>query len=142
MTSTTFSQRTASIPNKENQRTNTKGGPLIMQFVNQYMKCKGYEGTIEYTLEDGVLFGKVQGIKSLISYEGNTIPELEKDFHKSIDAYLDSCKCHGDTPEKPFKGKFNVRISPNLHRKLANYAAAKHQSLNASVEEAIKKLLA
>ena len=49
------------------------------------MKYKGYEGSIEYTLEDKILFGKVQGIKSLISYEGNTIDELEKDFQAASD---------------------------------------------------------
>lgn len=113
-----------------------------MKKTNQYMKYKGYEGSIEYTLEDKILFGKVQGIKSLISYEGNTIDELEKDFQGAVDDYLASCKEDGITPEKPFKGNFNVRIDPSLHEKLANYAVAKHQSLNASVEEAIKRLLA
>lgn len=113
-----------------------------MKFANQYLKYKGYEGSIEYTLEDKVLFGKVQGIRSLLSYEGNTVPELEKDFRETVDAYLDLCKRQGEQPEKPFKGKFNVRIPHELHQELANYAAAKHQSLNASVEEAIRKLLA
>lgn len=113
-----------------------------MKKTNQYMKYKGYEGSIEYTLEDKILFGKVQGIKSLISYEGNTIDELEKDFQGAIDDYLMSCKEDGVIPEKPFKGNFNVRIDPSLHEKLANYAATKHQSLNASVEEAIKRFLA
>lgn len=113
-----------------------------MKFTNQYLKYKGYEGSIEYTLEDKILFGRVQGIKSILTYEGNTIPELENDFHDTIDEYLQVCEENGDKPEKPFKGKFNVRISPKLHQELANYAAAKHQSLNASVEEAIKKLLA
>ncbi|KRM38827.1 HicB protein [Lactobacillus hamsteri DSM 5661 = JCM 6256] len=113
-----------------------------MNSSNRYLKYKGYEGSIEYSLDDGILFGKVQGIKSLISYEGVTIQELEKDFKGAIDDYLNSCKQNGNRPEKPFKGKFNVRISPKLHQELANYAANKHQSLNASVEEAIKKLLA
>lgn len=113
-----------------------------MKKTNQYMKYKGYEGSIEYTLEDKILFGKVQGIKSLISYEGNTIDKLEKDFQGAIDDYLMSCKEDGVIPEKPFKGNFNVRIDPSLHEKLANYAATKHQSLNASVEEAIKRFLA
>lgn len=113
-----------------------------MNKSNQYMKYKGYEGSIEYTLEDKILFGKVQGIKSLISYQGNTIDELENDFHGAVDDYLESCKEDHIEPEKPFKGNFNVRIDPKLHEKLANYAVSKHQSLNASVEEAIKKLLA
>lgn len=112
-----------------------------MKSTNKYMNYKGYEGSIEYSLDDKILFGKVQGIKSLISYEGNTINKLEQDFHEAVDDYLDNCKRNGDKPEKPFKGKFNVRISPQLHKELANYAMANHQSLNASVEEAIEKLL-
>ena len=56
------------------------------------MDYKGYTGSIEYSEEDGVLFGKVQGIRSLVSYEGTTAEELVRDFHEAVDEYLILCK--------------------------------------------------
>jgi hypothetical protein len=67
------------------------------------LSYKNYNGTMEYSWEDQCLFGKVTGIKSLISYEGNSIPELEEDFHKQIDAYLEDCNKRGIQAESPQK---------------------------------------
>jgi predicted HicB family RNase H-like nuclease len=67
------------------------------------LSYKKYNGSIEYSWEDQCLFGEVIGIKSLISYEGNSIPELEEDFHKQIDAYLDDCSERGIQAEAPQK---------------------------------------
>lgn len=108
----------------------------------QLMHYRGYDGSVEYSLTDDVLFGKVQGIRSLLSYEGNTLPELKQDFHDTVDDYLQTCQEQQEEPEQAFKGSFNVRIKPELYRKLAIFAADKHQSINASVEEAIEKELA
>lgn len=105
------------------------------------LSYKGYHGTVEYSLEDQVLFGKVIDINSLISYEGTTIAELEKDFHGAIDDYLRMCEEHHEKPEKAYTGRFNVRIDSELHRKLALYAANHHESLNASIKEAVKRLV-
>lgn len=105
------------------------------------LSYKGYHGTVEYSLEDQVLYGKVIDLKSLISYEGSTITELKADFKASIDDYLEMCKEHNETPEKSFTGSFNVRISPQLHRQLALYAASHHESLNSSIKEAVEKLV-
>ena len=66
------------------------------------------------TCKDGILYGKVLGIRSLISYEGTSVKELVEDFHTAIDSYLDLCKDNGISPETPYKGSFNVRISPEL----------------------------
>ena len=68
----------------------------------KYLNYKGYTGTIEYSPEDKLLFGKVVGIKGLISYEGITGTELESNFKSTIDDYLVDCKDDGISPEKPF----------------------------------------
>jgi len=96
---------------------------------------------VEYSKEDNCLFGKVVGIKSLLSYEGDSIKELEQDFQKVIDEYLADCKERNVEPELPYKGTFNVRISPELHRNIAVYAIEHGKSLNAAVEEAIRNMV-
>nr|WP_287422452.1 hypothetical protein [Candidatus Brachybacter algidus] len=69
----------------------------------KYLEYKGYSGTIEYSKEDEVLYGKVFGIKDLLSYEGSTGTELEADF-KVIDEYLKDCEAQNTLPKRPFKG--------------------------------------
>ncbi len=85
--------------------------------------------------------GKVVGLKSLISYEGNSVQELKQDFENAIDVYLEECKQRNVEPEQPYKGSFNVRINPDLHRRLALYAMQHNQSLNSAVEEAIEYMV-
>jgi len=106
------------------------------------LEYKKYTGSIEYSPEDGIFYGKVLGIKSLISYEGETGKELEADFKEAIDMYLADCKAEGKTPEKPFKGSFNVRIAASLHKRAALLAAASNTSLNSLVEESIRLRIA
>ncbi len=103
-----------------------------------YLEYKCYTGSIEYSPEDNLLFGKVLGIRSLISYEGETGKSLEKDFKEAIDTYLADCKLDGKTPEKPFKGSFNIRISAKLHQKAALLAMRTKTSLNSLVADAIR----
>lgn len=103
------------------------------------LEYKNYTGTIEYSKEDDLLFGKVMGIKGLISYEGKTGLELESDFKAAIDEYLTDCKLQGIEPEKPFKGNFNVRISAELHQKAALLAMQDKMSLNSFVAESIRE---
>ena len=105
------------------------------------LEYKGYSGSIEYSKEDGLFFGKVLGIKTLISYEGVTGPELERDFKESIDEYIADCKALKIEIEKPFKGSFNVRIPSELHRKAALKAMELNTSLNRFVWESIRDRL-
>ena len=98
---------------------------------------KGYIGSIEPQLETNSLYGKVLYIRDLITYESKTVQELDTEFKASIDDYLDSCSELGKSPDKPFKGSFNIRTGPELHRKAA--LAAKGRSLNAFVCEAIQE---
>ena len=105
--------------------------------MSNLLSYKNYNGTVEYSKEDECLFGKVVGIKSLLSYEGSSVKELETDFENVIDEYLKDCEERGIKPEQPYKGTFNVRISPELHRTIAVYAIEHGKSLNSAVEEAI-----
>ncbi|MEZ5073111.1 MAG: type II toxin-antitoxin system HicB family antitoxin [Bacteroidales bacterium] len=105
----------------------------------RFLEYKGYKGTIEYSKKDDLLYGKVLGIQGLISYEGSSGKDLEEDFIAAIDEYLSDCKQRHITPEKPFKGSFNVRISPELHQKAALLAMEDQISLNSFVAESIRQ---
>ena len=103
---------------------------------------KGYVGSVEFSEADGILYGKVQGIRSLISYEGTTVSELIQDFHDAVDTYLNHCAKTGSEPEKSYKGSFNVRFrDPSLHRRAAIYAYDHNLSLNNVVEESVAEYL-
>lgn len=110
--------------------------------MSNTIEYKGYVGSVEFLEADGVFFGKVMGIRSLISYEGENAKELIADFHGAVDDYLAMCEAEGTVPEKAFKGSFNVRISPELHRQLAISAASNAMTLNGYVERALQKYVA
>lgn len=106
------------------------------------MQYRGYVGSVEVSIEDNVVFGKVLGISDLISYEGRTCEEFIADFHDAIDSYLEMCKAEGLEPDVPYKGTFNVRVSPALHEQLARYAIGTGRSLNSCVQEALERYVA
>ena len=96
------------------------------------MEYKGYVGSVEFSEEDGIFFGKVMGIRSLISYEG-------ADARSLVDDYLLLCEENGKIPEKAYKGSFNIRIAPETHKKLVIHATACQMSLNEYVRETLEK---
>ena len=110
--------------------------------MNNTMEYKGYIGVIEFSAEDMLFYGKVQGIRSLISYEGSDAIELLNDFHDSVDNYLENCKKDGMKPEIAYKGTLNVRLSADTHRQAAVYAMNHGQSLNSFIDSAIREKLA
>ena len=110
--------------------------------MKNLIEYKGYIGSIEFSQEDELFYGKVQGIRTLISYEGTNAQELIEDFHEAVDAYLELCQENGKTPEKAYKGSFNIRVSPELHKKIAIYAMEHDITLNNFVEQSIEKQLA
>ncbi|MCR4690686.1 MAG: type II toxin-antitoxin system HicB family antitoxin [Lachnospiraceae bacterium] len=110
--------------------------------MNNIMEYKGYAGSVEFSEPDGVFYGKVQGIRSLISYEGTNAKELVSDFHKAVDDYLALCESEGTSPEIAYKGSLNVRFkNTDLHRRAAIYAINHQQSLNSLIEEAVEEKL-
>ena len=103
------------------------------------LSYKGYWGRIEFSERDEVFHGKVVGIKSLISFEGDSVKAIKADFRNSINEYLEYCKDEGIQPEKSFKGSFNVRVGSELHRLAALEASVRGVSLNSVVEEALRQ---
>ena len=103
------------------------------------MEYKGYIGSVEFSEEDGVFFGKVMGIRALISYEGTNAKELVEDFHGSVDDYLVLCAEEGVEPEKAYKGSFNIRISPEFHKQAVVCSLSQQITLNRLVENALQK---
>jgi hicB family protein len=101
------------------------------------MTYKGYAGTVEYSEEDGVLFGRIAGIEDVVSYEGESVTELRQAFHESVDDYLEHCASIGKEPNKPYSGKFTLRIDPALHARLAAQAQAMGKSLNQYAAEVL-----
>ena len=87
----------------------------------KHLKYKGYLGTVEPDFENNVLYGKLAFIRDLVTYEASTLAELEQEFKTSVDLYLQSCVEDGKEPDTPFKGVFNVRLDPELHRRGADY---------------------
>ena len=109
--------------------------------MNNTMEYKGYIGSVELSEEDALLYGKVLGIRALISYEGENAADLVADFHGSVDDYLELCAQSGVEPEKAYKGSFNVRISPELHKQAVVTAMAHNMSLNSFVENSIQNAI-
>jgi predicted HicB family RNase H-like nuclease len=107
--------------------------------MKDMMSYKGYYGSVQYSDEDRVFHGKIEFIRSLVSYEGSDVETLRKAFEEAVDDYLELCAEEGRKPEKAFKGTFNVRTGSNLHRKAALFAKAKGTNLNRVVTEALEK---
>lgn len=110
--------------------------------MNNTVEYKGYLGSVEFSEADGLFYGKVMGIRGLLSYEGTNAKELIEDFHGVVDDYLELCAAEGKEPERAYKGNFNVRISPELHKQAVIQATANGLSLNSFVEQAILKSVA
>lgn len=97
---------------------------------DKVLKYKNYIGSVECDLTDKCLFGKILFIDDLITFEGNTIEELEKAFHDMVDDYLETCKEIGKEPQKAYSGTFNIRTTPEIHQTLVEIAKMENVSLN------------
>ncbi len=106
------------------------------------MNYKNYYGSVNFDTEERIFFGQIEFIRDLANYEARDADNLLKAFHEAVDSYLDDCKILGKAPNKPFKGSFNIRIEPSLHKEIALYAIKHGASLNGIVQEAINKFIA
>ncbi len=109
--------------------------------MKNILEYKGYLTKIEYSVEDKVIFGKIEGIKDLILFESDKTEDIENKFHEAVDEYLDFCKEVNKIPDKQFSGSFNVRINSDLHKNLALYGIRNNQSLNSVVENALSNFM-
>jgi predicted HicB family RNase H-like nuclease len=103
---------------------------------------KGYTGTIEASIEDGCLHGKILFIDDLITYEGNTVDDIKTSFEEAVDHYLAYCEETGKPANKPYSGTFNVRVGQELHRKAVEVAYHQGMTLNDFVVQSIKSAIA
>ena len=102
------------------------------------MKYKGYIGKVEYDDENRVFTGSVVNTRTVITFQGSSVDEIEREFHASVDDYLAWCAADGVQPEKPYSGKLNVRFTPELHQKAAVAAKLMGMSLNSFIESAVE----
>jgi predicted HicB family RNase H-like nuclease len=106
------------------------------------MTYKGYNGVFEYYADDNAFHGQVAGITDVVHFTGTSIDELKQALADSVEDYLEFCAEQGKEPQKPYSGRFNVRIKPELHQRIASRAAQDGKSLNAWVAEALSKVAA
>ncbi len=110
--------------------------------MRHVLEYKGYYTKVEYSIEDKLLHGKIEGINDLVNFECSSADQVEEKFHEAVDDYLLFCQDIGAEPDKCYKGSFNVRLSPELHRRIAVAAAVQGMSLNQFVANAMEKSLA
>jgi predicted HicB family RNase H-like nuclease len=106
----------------------------------KFLEHAGYTGTFE--IEDDVLVGKVLGIRDLVTFEAASPKELVEAFKDAVEDYLADCAEEGLEPDKPFKGRYSVRVSKALHKRAALLAEKRGTHLNAITVEALDAYLA
>ncbi|MEQ8849719.1 type II toxin-antitoxin system HicB family antitoxin [Botrimarina sp.] len=103
------------------------------------LQHNGYCGRVEFDDEAGVFHGEVIGLRDVVTFEATNVRDLRKAFRESVDDYLAFCAERGEAPEKPCSGKFVLRVSPELHRRANQLAAASGKSLNAWIAEQLEQ---
>lgn len=103
------------------------------------IQYKGYIGRVEFDIDANILHGEVIGIRDVVTFQGDSVAQIEKAFHDSVDDYLAFCKERGESPDRPFSGHFVLRIEADLHRRLNMLAQAEGKSLNAFVAERLAR---
>jgi predicted HicB family RNase H-like nuclease len=99
------------------------------------MTYKGYAARIEFDAEDRIFFGRLTGIRDMVTFHGQTVNELEAAFKEAVDHYLDTCARLGDAPNKPYSGKLTLRIPSSVHAAIASAAETSGKSLNKWVSD-------
>lgn len=102
------------------------------------IQYKGYVGKFEYEQDDDIFHGRVINIQDMVTFAGKSIEELKSALKGSVDEYLAFCVEKGRAPERPFSGKFNVRVEPDLHRAIATAAITTGKSMNNWIVDALE----
>jgi predicted HicB family RNase H-like nuclease len=105
------------------------------------LKYKEYNGSVCFAAEDEIFYGKIEHINDLITFESDNAHGLKRAFEDAVDDYIAFCEAKGITPDKPFKGSFNVRVNPVLHKLAYQKALDKGISLNKFIEATLEKEL-
>lgn len=102
---------------------------------------KGFIGKVEYDDESELFHGEVINTRDVITFQSDNSHNLKKEFIDSVEDYLDFCKERGEDPEKPFSGKFNLRLEPELHREAFIAAKTSGVSLNTWVTSVLENAI-
>lgn len=105
--------------------------------MNDILQYKGYYASVHFSAADEVFYGKILGINDLISFEGASVKELKTSFEEAVEDYLETCALISKTPDKTYKGTFNVRVPSALHKQAAVFAAVNNITLNEFVKKAL-----
>lgn len=106
------------------------------------LSYKNYLGSVEYSKSDNCLVGHVLGLtKVSITYEGESLQELEEDFKAGVDSYLEGCAEHGITPQKTYSGYLNLRIPSELHGQVSEFAKSTGQPINTIIRKSIEYII-
>ena len=100
---------------------------------------KQFIGTVNFSSEDEIFYGKLEGVNDLVTFEGETVKKLKKAFKEAVEDYIEICSATGKSVFKSFKGSFNVRVNPELHSKAFESATLNGKTLNQFVKEAIEE---
>lgn len=106
--------------------------------MKNILKYKGFIGSVNFSAEDRAFYGKIEGVNDLVTFEGTTVDELEDAFKYMVEEHIQDCEQEGKPAEKSYKGSFNVRISPDLHRQAAQIASIQGITLNQLIQRAIQ----
>jgi predicted HicB family RNase H-like nuclease len=106
------------------------------------MTLDGYSAKIEYDAELDLFRGEILGLNGGADFYGKNPKELRAEFKKSLQVFLDVCKEKAIEPRRNYSGKFNLRIPPELHERLAIAAQAEGKSINSFAQEALQKRVA
>ena len=105
------------------------------------MEYKGYFAKVEFDDEANIFHGEVINLRDVITFEGESVEELRTAFTDSVEDYLEFCAERGEDPEKPYSGKFLVRVGPELHKTLVIQARKNGKSLNTWVNDALNQIV-
>ena len=105
------------------------------------IKYKGFIGSVEVSISDNCLYGKILFINDLVTYEANSLDEIEKEFKDAVDDHIETCKELGIEAHKSFSGSFNVRIGPEMHEALAMLSIKSDKAMNVLMKEAAQQYL-
>ncbi len=102
------------------------------------LSYKGYLGSVYFSQKDNIFFGKIEGVNALVNFEGESVKELTNAFHEAVEDYLTYCEEQGISPNKSYSGSLNIRISPEIHEKIAILAKRAGLTINAYIKKTLE----
>ncbi len=106
------------------------------------MNHQGYTARVEFDERDNIFVGRILGVRAIISFHGQTVKELRKQFEHAVEDYLAECSERGVTAEKPASGRLLLRLAPEVHGRAMVVAQASGKSLNQWVAETLERAVA